>query len=322
MDLERVFPVGSKDGVPCRAVLGWSDTQRQYYACIETDVEFSDIFWKLPPDPGLSDVNTIMAITDSVVEALTGEEGRLNPSTEDITALQEAPSQRLVDPSTIVRLDMLDTDYAAQLAADEASASETEESICMATLNYCVEVLSEIQQRENNQELYAEGSFIERRSTILAQTIADMVPNIEALGDAISDASAHRLATGDYTQLWSLESVVTAEEMTVVDRYVQSLCGSALSGFELAVSRGYNPVDGRYLDGIEPYGVSQAAQHSGVWEAMLQGNVLSHEDAARFNTMVRGDPRNRNEDDWQFLGNVAEQLAIQAQHIESVERLV
>lgn len=324
MDVEKIYPIGSRDNTPYKAIIGWSDTQQDYYACIQADTETEDITWRYWPTRGV-DASVIMNITASVVEAWTGESDQLEPTLEtiqaDIQALNDAPNQRQVDPSEIVRVDMLDTDWVRQVQIENAVARELERNVCIEYLDYCVDVLAGVQRRENNQESYSIESFDERRSTIMAQTVASMVEHAGVLNDVISEASALNLASGDYTQLWSLESMLTAEDMATIDQYTQSICGTALSAFPTAVSRGYNPTNGTHINGLSSIDKFVDAHGFSAFTLWPHHGEVPPEDRERFDNIILADPRNRSEEDWQFVDAVIEQLALRAQEIEADARL-
>lgn len=319
VNVEKIYQIGEKDDVPYRAVVGWSDTQQAYYACIETDSELSDIFWKLPPRIGLTDVDTIMAITGSVVEALTKEAGRFYPAAEDIAILQQAPRQREVDPSELIPIDMLDTDYAAKLAAEDTLALAEEQMVCMQSLTYCVSMLRDLQQREAIDDAYDIGSFTERRSTILAQTAADLVLYVEELNQAISGVSIHNLASSDHTELWDYDALLMPQEIERIDDYVQSLCDSRLTGFPQAISRGYNPVTGLLLDCPNPEAFTwEEMVRSAESMALYEAHGLLPEQARQVVEVQCTDPRYRSVEEWALLEETGAQLLAIAQECNAL----
>lgn len=111
MDIEKIYPVGSKNGVPYRAVIGWSDTHQEYYACIEVEQEDVEIFWKMPSHDNLSSVDVIVMVVGSVVEPLMENDREFVLPTDDLRALQEAPHQVLVNPASLQRLELTDEEF-------------------------------------------------------------------------------------------------------------------------------------------------------------------------------------------------------------------
>lgn len=346
MQLEKVYPIGSKDGVPYRAVLGWSDTAQEHYALIETDKESSDMFWRLPSCRDLSNLDTIVAITGSVVEALMEDNGRFNPSAEDILALQNAPLQRLVDPAEIEVLDMLDTDYAkapiygqpaiapvsrnqlpyeeflriidygrdTDLFTDDAPIQDLEQTVedCFAELQTCVSCLESYLDPAQQGNIEADKARLDRQlNGAVVFTACELVRMNEALYRDLSHERLDAIATASNDPEASLTDVFTPTEIELLDAVTTRLCGSKLSDFRKAVEqRGYNPTNGLPLNCPNPETFNWAATIPDSAEEQYRQYGLSEEDAQRAVRIQRADPRHRTEDEWTFLEEAQASLLV------------
>lgn len=351
MDTEYSYPLTSNDGILCRAIIGWSDTAQEYYACIETNTEYSDILWKHPPNENTSDIRLIaQSLINAAVSLTLDKEFQL--CSEDIETLFSAPRQRLVAAAEIEHLNMLDTDYAK--APFYGSTHSTEAVHHQIPFDQFLDIIDGgrniglFRQQEqiddleeiNDLEQMVTDSFFElqtcvsclrqaldysttadqRCEHILLFTVCELIRINESLNCSFSSDRIHAVAIASESTTDTINDVFNSEEIDRVNTLTVSLCGSKLTDFKQAIERGYDPTTGLPLDCPTPQSFNWAATVGEDAVELYQQYGLSLDDAQHMVDIERTDPRYREPEAWAFLETTAQRLmAIHEQRHEGME---
>ncbi|NEP19615.1 MAG: hypothetical protein F6J97_22445 [Leptolyngbya sp. SIO4C1] len=305
MDTEKQYRIGEH-----RLVLGWCDTEQSYYARIETDQEKPEILWTLA-DPR-DRLNQLLQFISINLRTVTGLEN-FQLSTEDQTALQEAPDCIRIDPAQLQRLDILDTDY-VQVPAwvtdpyfEQPDIVEEVDTLCQDRLAACVARLVELQHIEHSGEpLDDYGSVDDSRNRAIAETAVFLAET----GRLLSDERLQVLSSTPFDNLWHISELFMEAEIEDIDGFTCDLCRSRLSDFPKAIQRGYDPTTGLPLSYAEADGFSWANTVPPPSAASLyQQYGFSEEAAWQLVHIQRTDPRDRTEQDWAFLSDALQRLS-------------
>ncbi|MEO0375467.1 MAG: hypothetical protein AAF329_12750 [Cyanobacteria bacterium P01_A01_bin.17] len=337
MDVEKTYSLG-----PYRVVLGWTDTEQEYYGRIEPSLIEEGKPYAYHLIIGHRDWAAMLAFTQEEVTRITGTDFLEIPES-DIRELVDAPHTRLVDSSEIERLPMLDTDYAqnpiygnqrssseqhlsfeeflafiddgqdSDLFSDAAAYDDLVQMVadCYSELEACVSCLKSFLLMEGQE--HTDDSEARRESlcqSAISFTAGQLVQTNEALFRSFPLERIGEIAhasTEDMTA--SVNQIYTPEELARINRVTVSLCGSKLTDFIKAVERGYDPVTGLPLECPNPESFSWAATIQEGEETLYQQSVLSEEQASRAVAIQRTDPRYREEEDWAFLEAMREKMA-------------
>lgn len=117
MDVEKAYAIGSKNGMPYRAVLGWSDTGQNYYARLEADQENPETVVQFGFDRDERGNSLLMLCNHLDIEAAKLLEveafsiQNMENFDDGYVELRQAPRQRLVDPNSLQRLDLSSEEF-------------------------------------------------------------------------------------------------------------------------------------------------------------------------------------------------------------------
>lgn len=353
MNVEKTYPIGASiDGTYYQAVIGWSDTHQEYYARLETEAEEPDVYREYRPSIDGFDysLTILLAHLQFEVSDSTGKADFVL-SDEDIQALSAAPRQRLVDPSELIRIDVLDTDYAAdpseyvdphsgyifqrgrsaerqeivpyQEFLNTIESDVTEERVSQAVynsiseLNFCTDVLLRLNRIElglDDDWSQSIGTVQQRRETVIAQTARQITAMNDKLAMAMSSERRAAIASPSFEELLNIHTLLEPQEVDLIDTATEPLCGTKLTGFELAIARGYHPVTGLPLEcrNSETYSWEAAVSDSAVDLYAAYG--MSEEEAGRVVAIQRTDPQYRGTDDWAFLEGMYQRLSAMNEH--------
>jgi len=348
VDVEKIYPIGARDGTHYEAVIGWSDTQQEHYACIREKDNIDRIAWQYRPIQRIES-SAIMSIMASVAETWTGSADQLALSLSniqsDLQELKEAPFQRLVDSSELENLDMLDTDYAkgplygntvtpssnrvqqlsyedflqiidygrdTDLFTDDAALEDMEQMVrdCFAELQTCVSCLKTYIETAQQQGANISPARLDNQcNSAISFTAGQLVQNNEALFRSFSLERISAIASAAENITAAIDQIYTPEEIERIDTVTVSLCGSKLTDFRQAIGeRGYDPVTGLPLNCLNHSTFSWPETVEDDTVGLYVGYGLSDEEAERMVDIHRTDPRYRTDDDWEFLQTTAQNL--------------
>lgn len=310
MDVEIVYSHGLY-----RIVLGFFDKKQEHFARIETDSTDPKVQWEYKAsEKSLGfDVLGMLSHTQKAARSLTGIE-YFEVDNYDMNQLIKAPHSRQVSPAELTHIEALDTDYLAGFdlytaAIDEVlpelSDEQVETAESTALLRECVQTLYQLQQIENCELAdlqHSYGTVEARKASTVAVTALELVTNCYGLATSMaidSRAIADEIVSEQIP--WQISDVFNEQEIAQIDSFTENLCGSQLSQFQKAVERGYDPTTGLPLDCQNPETFSWAQTVPNGAEALYIQNGMTEVNASRMIFVQQTDPRDRSDNDWNFL---------------------
>ena len=115
MDVEKTYQIGYVEHLPVRLAIGWSDTNQEHYARIETDTTTPETlrFYSPSTDEFSASLSMLLVHLQDEILEVTGMDDFVIPS-EDLETLQTAPRQVLVDPASLQRIELTDEEFFSQ----------------------------------------------------------------------------------------------------------------------------------------------------------------------------------------------------------------
>ena len=253
----------------------------------------------------------------------------LEATRQQLISTSSVSNARQVDPSEIIHLDILDTEYTNNLhrytdmfgELMRPENLEEENSNSMSHLQSCVELLKVLGRIESGQEEdlpHSYGTIEMRQQGAIAHAAAQLVQSSYELATMMSNEPLSRLeaATFDAHELWDIHALFNDREISLINTFTYSLCGSNLTDFPLALERGYDPTSGLPLDCPNPETFRWEDTVGSNTAELYQQNGLSAEDAALMIQIQRTDPRYRNEAAWVFMMEATERLMTVIQYLK------
>ncbi|MEM6254855.1 MAG: hypothetical protein AAF821_18215 [Cyanobacteria bacterium P01_D01_bin.156] len=342
MDTEYTYPIGSNGDIPYRVVIGWSDTEQSYFSRVETDTLEPRTVWQFEPAvTSMTPLLDVLALTQIEARKCTSIEQFELPE-DDINALIEATRQRLVDPSEIQPLNMLDTDYAkAPIYGNTPSPALVHQQLPFEQFLAIIDDGRSTSQFSNDapyddlEQMVADSLFelqtcVSYLSTSLTNeqrchlglvfTACQLIQINQSLNLSFSHDRMHHIAIESESPIATLHNLFTPDEIDRINALTVSLCGSKLTDFRQALERGYDPTNGAPLDCPNPVSFNWADTVEDDAIGLYQQYGLSLDDAQHMVDIERTDPRYRAPEDWAFLESTAQRLrAISERRREGME---
>ena len=354
MDVEKTYQIGYADQLPVRLAIGWSDTNQEHYARIETDTTTPETlrFYSPSTDEFSYSLSILLIHLQDEILEVTGMDNFVIPS-EDLETLQTAPRQRLVDPSEIEELDMLDTDYAIApiygtidissanttqqltfeeflraidygrdtgLFADDAPIEDLEQTVqdCYAELQTCVSGIRDFIDAFQRANAAISKETLDNQCNREVNITATLLLELnQALHMSFPRVRIQEIGAASADDTAAIDQIYTPEELERINAVTTRLCGSKLTNFYRAAQRGYDPVTGLPLECPNPESFRWEDTVDDTAVSLYQHYGLSNEEARRAIEIQRTDPRFRTEEDWILLEETRTQLKLIAQGQES-----
>lgn len=325
MDVQKTYPINDDFHI----ILGWSDREQHYHGRLEGLHIQEGVPYEYRILHGYQDFNEMLEQARIDVVEMTGVEWFEVPA-EDISEFQQAPT--INSEPTLYPINMLDTEYAAMLAAqtsqpplpppsfeqfltaighdtqqysDDAELEDLaqEQADALAELELCVFHLEAL--REGEQGLIENDrpdmTVEARQRNIVAQTAAMLASNVYAIAVELRNETFTTMANSEGIEHWDIDTLLDDRELALIDAYCENLCGSRLSAFIKSVERGFNPVNGVPLSCRNPAAYDQAALFPSPDTEQLYEQYMSPQEAAETARIQRLDARQRTEGEWAYL---------------------